>query len=87
MAVRTAASYIDGHAKGREVNQRKIMSNYQKKFVVKPASKIRLKQFDPGYHGEHESRKSVLPKIEKNRQKMDWLRHFRSWRGDAHHHC
>src|SRR4029077_4343993 len=34
MAVRTAASYIDGHAKSSEVNQRKIMSNYQKKFVV-----------------------------------------------------
>ena len=52
------------------------MSNYRKKFVVKPGSKIRLKRFDPGYHGEHESRKSALPEIEKNRQKMDELQYL-----------
>ena len=40
------------------------MSNYLKKLIVKPGSKIRLKHFDPGYHGKHESHKSALPEIE-----------------------
>jgi hypothetical protein len=39
------------------------MSNYLKKLIVKPDSKIRLKHFDPGYHGKHESRESALPEI------------------------
>jgi len=43
------------------------MSNYLKKLIVEPGSKIRLKHFDPGYHGKHESRKSALPEIEENR--------------------
>ena len=46
------------------------MSNYLKKLIVKPDSKIRLKHFDPGYHGKHESRESALPEIQKNLQKM-----------------
>jgi polyphosphate kinase 2 (PPK2 family) len=49
------------------------MANYRKKLVVKPESKIRLKHFDPAYHGKHESRKSALPEIENNRQKMKQL--------------
>src|SRR5258707_13802499 len=52
------------------------MPNYRKKFTVKPGSDIRLKHFDPGYHGKHESRKSVLPEIEKNRQRMDELQYL-----------
>src|SRR2546423_14564973 len=28
-----------------------MMSDYSKKFIVKPGSKIRLKHFDAGYHG------------------------------------
>jgi phage repressor protein C with HTH and peptisase S24 domain len=43
------------------------MSDYLKKLIVKPGSKIRLTHFDPGYHGKHESRKSALPEIEENR--------------------
>jgi polyphosphate kinase 2 (PPK2 family) len=50
--------------------------NHRKKLVVKPGSRIRLKHFDPGYHGKHESRKSALPEIEKNRQKMDELQYL-----------
>src|SRR6058998_1016339 len=46
------------------------MSNYRKKLVVNPGSNIRLKHFDPGYHGKHESHKSALPEIQENRQKM-----------------
>jgi PPK2 family polyphosphate:nucleotide phosphotransferase len=77
MAFRAAASPGGRHAKGCEVNQKeKIMPNSRKQFVVKPGSKIRLKRFDPGYHGEHESRKSALPEIEKNRQKMDELQYL-----------
>src|SRR5438034_8499480 len=52
------------------------MPNYQKKLAVKPGSKIRLKDFDPSYHGKHPSRKSVLAEIEENRQKMDELQYL-----------
>ena len=47
------------------------MSNYGKKLIVKPGSKIRLKHFDPGYHGKHESHKSALLEIQESLQKMD----------------
>ena len=51
------------------------MSNYLKKLIVKPGSKIRLKHFDPGYHGKHESHKSALPEIQENLQKMEQLQY------------
>jgi len=52
------------------------MSNYRKKLIVKPESKIRLKHFDPGYHGKHESHKSALQEIQENLQKMDELQYL-----------
>src|SRR2546423_6219410 len=52
------------------------MPNYEKKLVVKPGSKIRLKHFDPGYHGKHKSRKSALPEIQENVQKIDELQYL-----------
>jgi PPK2 family polyphosphate:nucleotide phosphotransferase len=52
------------------------MPNYGKKLMVKPRSKIRLKHFDPGYHGKHKSRKSALPEIQENVQKMDELQYL-----------
>ncbi len=52
------------------------MSNYLKKLSVEPGSKIRLKHFDPGYHGKHESHKSALPEIEENLQKMEGLQYL-----------
>jgi PPK2 family polyphosphate:nucleotide phosphotransferase len=52
------------------------MPNYLKKLAVKPGSKIRLKDFDPAYRGRHETRKSALPEIEENRQKMDELQYL-----------
>jgi len=52
------------------------MSNYLKKLIVKPDSKIRLKHFDPGYHGKDESRESALPEIQKNLQKMEELQYL-----------
>lgn len=52
------------------------MSNHMKKLIVKPGSKIRLKHFDPSYHGKHESHKSALPEIQKNLQKMEQLQYL-----------
>jgi PPK2 family polyphosphate:nucleotide phosphotransferase len=52
------------------------MSNYLKKLIVKPDSKIRLKHFDPDYHGKHESRESALSEIQKNLQKMEQLQYL-----------
>jgi len=52
------------------------MPNYVKKLIVKPGSKIRLKHFDPGYHGKHESHKSASPEIQENRQKMEDLQYL-----------
>ena len=52
------------------------MSDYQKKLIVEPGSKIQLKHFDPGYQGKHESHKSALPEIEKNLQKMEELQYL-----------
>ncbi|MGB9475544.1 MAG: polyphosphate kinase 2 family protein [Candidatus Udaeobacter sp.] len=51
------------------------MPNYRKKLIVKPDSKIRLKHFNPGYHGKHESHKSALTEIQGNLQKMDKLQY------------
>jgi PPK2 family polyphosphate:nucleotide phosphotransferase len=52
------------------------MSNYLKKLIVKPDSKVRLKHFDPGYHGKHESHKSALPEIQQYLQKMEQLQYL-----------
>ena len=51
------------------------MPDYHKKLIVKPESKIRLKHFDPGYRGKHESHKSALSKIQENLVKMDQLQY------------
>src|SRR6266581_7488349 len=52
------------------------MSNYLKKLIVKPDLKIRLKHFDPDYHGKHESHESALPEIQKNLQEMEELQYL-----------
>ena len=49
------------------------MANYRKQFIVKPSAEIRLKHFDPGYHGKHESHKKALSEIQENLQKMEQL--------------
>jgi polyphosphate kinase 2 (PPK2 family) len=51
------------------------MSNYREKLIVEPGSKIRLKHFDPCYHGKHESHKSASPEIQENLQKMEQLQY------------
>jgi PPK2 family polyphosphate:nucleotide phosphotransferase len=52
------------------------MSNYLKKLIVKPGSKVRLKHFDPSYHEKRESHKSALPEIQKNLQRMEQLQYL-----------
>jgi len=49
------------------------MPNYLKKFIVQPGTKIRLKHFDPDYHGKHESHQDALPEIQKYVEKMAQL--------------
>src|SRR5436309_3659559 len=61
---------------GKQKKGRTTMSNYLKKLIVKPDSKIRLKHFDPGYHGKHESHESALPEIQKNLKKMEALQYL-----------
>jgi PPK2 family polyphosphate:nucleotide phosphotransferase len=51
------------------------MANYRKQFIVKPRAEIRLKHFDPGYHGKHESHKKSLSQIQENLQKMEQLQY------------
>ena len=51
------------------------MANYRKQFIVKPRAEIRLKHFDPGYHGKHESHKKALSQIQENLQKMEQLQY------------
>ena len=51
------------------------MANYRKQFVVKPRAGIRLKHFDAGYHGKHESHKKALSQIQENLQKMEQLQY------------
>ena len=52
------------------------MPNYLKKFIVEPSLKVRLKHFDPGYHGKHESHQEALPEIQKYVQKMAQLQYL-----------
>ncbi len=52
------------------------MSDYLKEPIVKPDSNIRLKHFDPGYQGKHESHKSALPEIQEHVQKMEELQYL-----------
>lgn len=47
--------------------------DYRKELVVKPESKISLKQIDPDYHGVHESHEKALPEIEKHVKRMGEL--------------
>jgi PPK2 family polyphosphate:nucleotide phosphotransferase len=52
------------------------MSNCLRKFIVEPGTKIRLKHFDPDYHGKHESHQDALPEIQKYVEKMAQLQYL-----------
>ena len=40
--------------------------DYRKKFLVEPGSKVNLGKIDPGFTGNHESRETAMPEIQKN---------------------
>jgi PPK2 family polyphosphate:nucleotide phosphotransferase len=52
------------------------MSNYLKKLIVEPDTKVKLTDIDPDYHGKHESHESALPEIQKHVQKMEQLQYL-----------
>jgi PPK2 family polyphosphate:nucleotide phosphotransferase len=49
--------------------------NYYKKFRVAPGSRVRLKDFDPQFADQHQTKKSAQLKIERLQQKMDELQY------------
>ncbi len=52
------------------------MSHHENKLIVKPGTKVKLKDFDPDSHGKHESHKKAMPEIEKHLEKMDKLQYL-----------
>lgn len=50
--------------------------NYRKALMVKPGSRIKLAEIDPGYRGRHESHEQAQPEIEKHVRKMDELQYL-----------
>src|SRR5207244_101729 len=75
--VRATQSVINRRARGSAIEADGIiMSNYMKKFIVVPGSKVRLKHFDPGYNGKHESHEKALPEIQKYVEKMEQLQYL-----------
>ena len=40
--------------------------DYRKKFLVEPGSKVNLGKIDPAFTGDHESRETAMPEIQKN---------------------
>jgi len=51
------------------------MPDYVKKLIVEPGSKVKLRDFDPDYHGKFVSRDAALPEIQTHIQKMDRLQY------------
>lgn len=49
--------------------------NYTKQFIVKPGSRVRLEDFDPGFSNKHEDKKSALKIVAKRQQQMDALQY------------
>jgi len=52
------------------------MQNLLNKLVVRPGSKIKLRDIDPGYHGHHESHQEALPDIQSHLQRMEKLQYL-----------
>jgi PPK2 family polyphosphate:nucleotide phosphotransferase len=75
VAFSTTSSFRDAWTTRRSLTRDNKMPDYHKKLIVKPESKIRLKHFDPGYRGKHESHKSALSEIQENLVKMDQLQY------------
>jgi PPK2 family polyphosphate:nucleotide phosphotransferase len=52
------------------------MENLFKKFLVKPKSRIKLRDIDPSYHGHHESHQEASSDIQSHVEKMDQLQYL-----------
>jgi PPK2 family polyphosphate:nucleotide phosphotransferase len=52
------------------------VSNFLKKLIVEPGSKVKLREIDPDYHGKHESHEAALPEIQAHIRKMDRLQYL-----------
>jgi PPK2 family polyphosphate:nucleotide phosphotransferase len=52
-------------------------------FRIAPGTRVRLKDFDPGFSDKHEDKKAALPKVEKFQQRMDDLQ-FRLYADQKH---
>ncbi|MFO0994547.1 MAG: polyphosphate kinase 2 family protein [Hyphomicrobiales bacterium] len=50
--------------------------DYRKKLIVKPGTKIRLKDIDPAYHGEHESEAEAQQDLAGNVAKLTHLQYL-----------
>ena len=44
--------------------------DFRNKFIVKPDGKLRLKEIDPAFKGQHESRETAASELEKYRQQL-----------------
>jgi PPK2 family polyphosphate:nucleotide phosphotransferase len=51
------------------------MSNFIKKLIVEPGSRVKLRDIDPDYHGKHESQDEALPELQAHLRKMDELQY------------
>jgi PPK2 family polyphosphate:nucleotide phosphotransferase len=47
--------------------------DYAKRFIVRPGTKVKLKEFDPSYHGKHASHEDALPEVQDHLAKIDAL--------------
>jgi PPK2 family polyphosphate:nucleotide phosphotransferase len=52
------------------------MSNFAKKFIAEPGSKLKLRHIDPSDHGKHESHEAALAEIQEQLRKMDQLQYL-----------
>lgn len=50
--------------------------DYRKELIVKPGSKVKLANIDPGFHGAHESHEKAMPEIQKELQRMGELQYL-----------
>ena len=50
--------------------------DYRKDLMIKPGSKVKLKQIDPAYHGTHESHEKALPEIQEHLKSMAQLQYM-----------
>jgi PPK2 family polyphosphate:nucleotide phosphotransferase len=52
------------------------VSNYLKKLIIEPGTKVNLSDYDPGYHGKHESPEQAAPELQDHVQKMEKLQYL-----------